>query len=129
MAEVHNLYGPTEAAVDVSYFHCPRDNPSGMIPIGRPVANTGLYVLDEHNQLAPIGVAGELMIGGVQLARGYWAREDLTAERFIASPLKELPHGRLYRTGDLAYFREDGEIALQDQRFIRYRLIRSGRWT
>jgi len=109
-AEVHNLYGPTEAAVDVSYFACPRDPADNSIPIGRPVSNTGLYVLDEFDQPVPVGVPGELHIGGVQLARGYWAREDLTAEKFIRCPLEDAPHDRLYRTGDLAYFRPDGQI-------------------
>lgn len=109
-AEVHNLYGPTEAAVDVSYFACPRDPADKSIPIGRPVSNTGLYVLDEHDQPVPVGVPGELHIGGVQLARGYWAREELTAEKFIRCPVEGAPHERLYRTGDLAYFRPDGQI-------------------
>ena len=109
-AEVHNLYGPTEAAVDVSYFACPRDPVDNSIPIGRPVSNTGLYVLDECDQPVPVGLPGELHIGGVQLARGYWAREELTAEKFIPCPLEDAPHDRLYRTGDLAYFRPDGQI-------------------
>ena len=109
-AEVHNLYGPTEAAVDVSYFACPRDPADNMIPIGRPVTNTGLYVLDEFDQPVPVGMPGELHIGGVQLARGYWAREELTAEKFVPCPVADAPHDRLYRTGDLAYFRPDGEI-------------------
>lgn len=109
-AEVHNLYGPTEAAVDVSYYACQRNPADNTIPIGRPVSNTGLYVLDEHDQPVPVGVPGELHIGGVQLARGYWAREELTAEKFIPCPVEDAPHNRLYRTGDLAFFRPDGEI-------------------
>ncbi|MBO6893442.1 MAG: amino acid adenylation domain-containing protein [Roseibium sp.] len=109
-AEVHNLYGPTEAAVDVSYFACPRNPSDKTIPIGKPVTNTGLYVLDEYDQPVPVGVPGELHIGGTQLARGYWNREDLTSERFIPCPVEDAPHRRLYRTGDLAYFRTDGEI-------------------
>eukprot|EP00903_Cladosiphon_okamuranus_P001879 g1877.t1 len=108
--EVHNLYGPTEAAVDVSYFACPRTSSDHSIPIGKPVTNTGLYVLDEYDQPVPIGVPGELHIGGIQLARGYWNRDDLTSERFIRCPVEDAPHRRLYRTGDLAYFRSDGEI-------------------
>ncbi len=110
IVEVHNLYGPTEAAVDVSYFACPRDPVDNSIPIGRPVTNTGLYVLDEHDQPVPVGVPGELHIGGVQLARGYWAREDLTSEKFIPCPVEDAPHNRLYRTGDLAFFQPDGQI-------------------
>ncbi len=109
-AEVHNLYGPTEAAVDVSYFHCPRENPTKLIPIGKPVTNTSLQVLDENNQPCPVGVPGELHIGGVQLARGYWAREDLTEERFVPNPVEDAPHDRLYKTGDLARYMPDGEI-------------------
>lgn len=109
-AEVHNLYGPTEAAVDVSYYHCKRNSADRMIPIGKPVANTGLYVLDENDQPSPIGVPGELHIGGIQLARGYWAREELTAERFVTTSVKDIRDKRLYKTGDLAYFRRDGEI-------------------
>ena len=108
--EVHNLYGPTEAAVDVSYFACPRTSSDHSIPIGKPVTNTGLYVLDEYDQPVPVGVPGELHIGGVQLARGYWNRDELTRERFIPCPVADAPHRRLYRTGDLAYFRPDGEI-------------------
>lgn len=110
VAEVHNLYGPTEAAVDVSYFACTRGSNGHNIPIGRPVDNTGLYVLDEFDQPVPVGVPGELHIGGVQLARGYWAREELTAEKFIPCPVADAPHDRLYRTGDLAFFRPDGQI-------------------
>lgn len=110
IAQVHNLYGPTEAAVDVSYFACPRDTSDQGIPIGRPVSNTGLYILDAFDQPVPVGVPGELHIGGIQLARGYWARDELTAERFIACPIQDAPHRRLYRTGDLAFFRPDGQI-------------------
>lgn len=110
IAEVHNLYGPTEAAVDVSYYHCRRNMIDDVIPIGKPVANTGLYVLDRNDRPTPIGIPGELHIGGVQLARGYWAREELTAERFVPSTVEEMQHRRLYRTGDLAYLRPDGQI-------------------
>ncbi|PVZ42393.1 non-ribosomal peptide synthetase [Pseudomonas sp. CC120222-01a] len=104
--ELHNLYGPTEAAVDVSAWHCltAPDN----TPIGKPIANTALYVLDSQGQPVPQGVAGELFIGGVQVARGYLNRAELTAERFFDDPFR--PGGRLYRTGDLARHLPDGNI-------------------
>jgi natural product biosynthesis luciferase-like monooxygenase protein/amino acid adenylation domain-containing protein len=107
-AGLHNLYGPTEAAVDVTYWHCqPGENP---IPIGRPVANTQMYVLDKLGQPTPIGVPGELHIGGVQVGRGYWQRPELTAQKFIADPFSRDPKARLYRTGDLAKWRADGAL-------------------
>ncbi|MDF2629024.1 MAG: tycC3 [Symbiobacteriaceae bacterium] len=106
-AMLHNLYGPTEASVDVTYWACPRDGKPESVPIGRPVANTQMYVLDHYLQPVPVGVAGELHIGGVQLATGYLKRPDLTAEKFIQSPFGD---GRLYKTGDLARYRPDGAI-------------------
>ncbi|RLK56031.1 enterobactin synthetase component F [Stenotrophomonas rhizophila] len=107
-AELHNLYGPTEAAVDVSFWPASRDDTSALVPIGHPVWNTRLYVLDARMQPLPPGVAGDLYLGGVQLARGYLGRADLTAERFLADPF--VPGGRLYRTGDVARWREDGAV-------------------
>ena len=107
LARLHNLYGPTEAAVDVSYLCCARDEPRAMVPIGRPVANTRLYVLDVDMQPSPIGVPGELYIGGVQVGMGYHRRKELTAERFILDPFAP---GRLYRTGDRARWLADGTI-------------------
>jgi amino acid adenylation domain-containing protein len=110
-AELHNLYGPTEAAVDVTYWHCQPDLDQPIVPIGRPVANTQIYILDRNLKPVPVGVAGELHIGGIQLARGYLNRPDLTAEKFIPNPFSQGPHGaRLYKTGDLARFLPDGNI-------------------
>ena len=109
-AELVNLYGPTEASIDVSYWNCRRDAAQPVVPIGFPIANTSLYVLDAQMQPQPIGVAGELHIGGVGLARGYLNQPQLTAEKFIHDPFGHAPGGRLYKTGDLARFRPDGAI-------------------
>ncbi|MCP4662644.1 MAG: AMP-binding protein, partial [bacterium] len=112
-AELHNLYGPTEAAVDVTCQPCRRGDRERVVPIGRPVANTRTHLVDGSGRPLPPGVAGELLIGGVQLARGYRHRPALTAERFVPNPLSGEPFGvgeRLYRTGDLARYRPDGAI-------------------
>jgi acyl-coenzyme A synthetase/AMP-(fatty) acid ligase/acyl carrier protein len=108
--ELHNLYGPTEAAVDVTSWRCERGSARRIVPIGRAIANTQVCVLDEWLNLLPVGVAGELHIGGVALARGYFNRPSLTAERFIPHPLSSLPGARLYKTGDLARRLASGEI-------------------
>ncbi|TRL35819.1 amino acid adenylation domain-containing protein [Methylosinus sporium] len=108
-AELHNLYGPTEASIDVTAYACARSDAETRVPIGRPIWNTQIYLLDKELEPAPLGVAGELYIGGVGLARGYLGRADLTAERFVPNPFGK-DGERLYRTGDLARYREDGEI-------------------
>jgi len=108
--ELHNLYGPTEAAIDVTYWACPREGSKGIVPIGRPVANTHIYIVDECGNPAPVGVPGELWIGGIQVARGYVNRPDLTADRFIPDPFANDENARIYRTGDLARYRTDGVI-------------------
>jgi amino acid adenylation domain-containing protein len=108
--ELHNLYGPTEAAVDVTYWACRRGDERLTVPIGRPVANTQMYVLDAQMRLVPVGVPGELFIGGVQVGRGYVGRPELTAERFVPDPFSQTPEARLYKTGDLARYLSDGAI-------------------
>ncbi|MBT8421930.1 MAG: amino acid adenylation domain-containing protein, partial [Gammaproteobacteria bacterium] len=107
---LHNLYGPTEAAIDVTYWPCERDRGQTNVPIGRPVANTQIYIVDTAGHPCPPGIPGELLIGGVQVARGYVNRPELTDERFIADYLSGADGMRLYRTGDLARFRGDGVI-------------------
>ncbi|HEX8430621.1 MAG TPA: AMP-binding protein, partial [Longimicrobium sp.] len=109
-AELHNLYGPTEAAVDVTWWRSTPEETRGRIPIGAPISNTRLYVLDRAGQPVPMGVAGELHIGGVQVARGYLNRPELTADRFIPDAFSTEPGARLYRTGDLARWLADGTI-------------------
>ncbi|NLH16531.1 MAG: amino acid adenylation domain-containing protein [Phycisphaerae bacterium] len=109
-AELYNLYGPTEAAVDVSWWACRPDSPLPFVPIGRPVANTQLYILNDSLDPFPPGVEGELYIGGVQVARGYIGRPELTAERFIPDPFSHDPAGRLYKTGDICRWLDDGNI-------------------
>ncbi len=132
--ELHNLYGPTEAAIDVTYWQCQPHSKLGKVPIGRPIANTQLYILDSYLQPVPIGVAGELHIGGVGVARGYLNRPELTAERFIRNPFlgggaeeqrsggeinesftpaplhPYTPPSLLYKTGDLAKYLLNGNI-------------------
>ncbi|MBA3947366.1 MAG: amino acid adenylation domain-containing protein, partial [Herpetosiphonaceae bacterium] len=109
-AALHNLYGPTEAAVDVSVWTCRGDSKYHSVPIGRPIANTQLYVLDQQLQPAPIGIPGELYIAGYNVGRGYLERPAMTAERFVPHPWSSAPGARMYRTGDLARWLPDGMI-------------------
>jgi amino acid adenylation domain-containing protein len=129
-AELHNLYGPTETAIDVSFWACQQGGKERVVPIGRPIANTQIYLLDRHLQPVPIGVPGELHIGGVGLARGYLNRPELTVEKFIPNPFSNnreqgkekenlssvarsvfpSPSERLYKTGDLVRYLPDGTI-------------------
>jgi acyl carrier protein len=106
--EVHNMYGPTETTVWSTSWRV-KDG-GGAVSIGRPIANTELYVLDRHGQAVPVGVPGELFIGGQGVARGYLNRPELTAERFVANPFSPDPTARLYRTGDLVRYRSDGNL-------------------
>lgn len=107
-----NNYGPTEATVVATYGHVPpTEHSDGRPSIGRPIANTQTYILDEHLQQVPIGEPGALYIGGVGLARGYLNRPELTNEKFIPHPFSSEPGARLYKTGDLARYMPDGQIA------------------
>ena len=107
-----NLYGPTEATVDVSYFDCPEGQDIGLVPIGKPIDNIQLYVVDKYNNLQPVGIPGELCISGDGLARGYLNRPELTAEKFVFNPFagENSPKSCMYRTGDLARWLPDGNI-------------------
>src|SRR5439155_9696102 len=107
-AAVWNLYGPTETTVWSATHRV--TNAEGPIPIGRPIANTHLYVLDRQLNPAPIGVPGELYIGGDGVARGYFNRPELTADKFVADPFSDRPCAKLYRTGDLARYLPDGNV-------------------
>nr|UZC79447.1 KrmR [uncultured bacterium] len=124
-AELHNLYGPTEAAIDVTYWACQPESEQALVPIGRPVANTQIYLLDEHLAPVPIGLPGELHIGGVQVGRGYHHRPELTEAQFIPNPFAEDQERSptLYKTGDLARWLPDGSIdfigRLDDQAKLR----------
>ncbi|TQV77358.1 amino acid adenylation domain-containing protein [Aliikangiella marina] len=109
-AELHNLYGPTEAAVDVSAFECKFETISKSIPIGKPIQNIKLYILDSDLNMLPPGAVGELFISGVGLARGYVNNEGLTQEKFISNPFAVEGHKRLYKTGDLARWKADGSV-------------------
>lgn len=103
-----NLYGSSEVAADVTAYWLPESIEATKISIGRAIANTTLYVLDTAGQQVPVGVVGELYVGGDGLARGYWNRPDLTAERFIRHPFSDVSGARLYKTGDLVRYRPDG---------------------
>jgi len=123
---VVNLYGPTEATIVSTWWRCRRGD--AVVPIGRPIANTQVYLLDANMNLASAGVAAELFIGGVGLARGYFKRPDLTEERFVPNPFR--PGERIYRTGDFARWRQDGTLEylgrLDDQVKIRGNYLELG---
>lgn len=107
--ELHNLYGPTEASIIVTYWQCGPKDVSATAPIGHLISNAQVHILNDALSPVPVGVAGELYIGGIAVGRGYMARPDLTAERFIPDPFVR-GDARLYRTGDIARWRADGVL-------------------
>ncbi|MEP7308964.1 MAG: amino acid adenylation domain-containing protein [Acidobacteriota bacterium] len=109
-AALHNLYGPTEASVDVTAWACEQTGTRSVVPIGHPIANTRMYIVDDRFEPVPIGVPGELLIAGDGLARGYLNRPEITAERFVPDPFAVEAGARVYRTGDVARFSADGAI-------------------
>jgi natural product biosynthesis luciferase-like monooxygenase protein len=109
-ADILNMYGPTETTIWSTTYLLPERVES--VPVGRPIANTLVYILDQHLSLVPLGIAGELVIGGAGVARGYLGRPEPTAERFIRNPFREDDPYRVYRTGDLARYLPDGNIEI-----------------
>ena len=109
-ADLHNQYGPTETTIDVLLHDCQPDLSSSVVPIGRPVGNTSVYILGPDLQPLPPRIIGELYIGGMQVARGYLNRPDLTAERFLPDSFGVEPGATLFRTGDLARYDEQGAV-------------------
>ena len=128
--DLFNLYGPTEAAIDISYYPCKSEDMRKEVPIGWPIQNNQLYIVDKDCNLAPIGAQGEIYIGGVALARGYYNQPALTAEKFVPDPFSGRSGSRLYRTGDLARYLSDGAIEylgrIDNQVKIRGRRIELG---
>jgi amino acid adenylation domain-containing protein len=108
--KLYNLYGPTEAAIEVTYWECSKGDGLQTVPIGYPIANTQMFVLDEGMEPLPAGVPGELYISGAGLARGYCGRPALTAEKFVPNPFASKAGQHMYKTGDLARYRKDGAI-------------------
>lgn len=113
-AELHNLYGPTEASIDVTCWNCAES--SEVVLIGKPIANTQVYVLDSEMQPMPIGIGGELYLGGIGLGRGYLQQSSLTAEKFVPNPFSTEPGSRLYRTGDRVRWRANGNLEFLGRR-------------
>ena len=109
-ATLYNMYGPTEISVDATFYRCRDEETGSLVPIGTPIANTEAYLLDRFFQPVPVGVAGELYIGGVGVARGYLHQPGLTAERFLPHPFAQQPGARLYKTGDVGRYLPDGNI-------------------
>ena len=109
-ADLYNLYGPTEATIDSTCWLCRVENKKERVPIGKPISNIQTYVLDDFMNPVPIGVAGELWIGGEGLARGYLNKPSITAAHFVPDPFSNQQGARLYRTGDRVHYRADGNL-------------------
>jgi len=109
-AALLNLYGSSEVAADSTFYRVGKNDALACVPIGRPIANTQIYILDRDLQPVPVRVAGDLYVGGDGLAHGYLDRAELTADRFIPDPFSENPNARLYKTGDLARYLPDGNV-------------------
>lgn len=109
-SKLYNLYGPTEAAIEVTWWECKKEESITTVPIGYPIDNTEIHILDRKNNPVPIGVPGELHIGGVAVARGYLNKPVLTEEKFIKNPFNLEPNSRLYKSGDIARFLSNGSI-------------------
>lgn len=109
-ARLHNLYGPTETTIDATFHSLSPSTVDDVTPIGRPISNTTLYVLDDSLWLVPSGLPGELFIGGEGVGTGYHAQPGLTAERFLPDPFSSRPGKRMYRTGDIVRYRADGVL-------------------
>jgi amino acid adenylation domain-containing protein len=129
-AMLYNQYGPSETAIDSTFWRCIPSQTEDAVPIGRPIANTTIYLLDRQQHPVPVGVPGELYIGGDGVARGYLNQSAMTAERFVPNPFSQQSGSRLYKTGDLAYYRDDGTIKflgrIDDQLKIRGNRIERG---
>jgi amino acid adenylation domain-containing protein len=115
-ATLINLYGSSEVAADVTCYEVRNTDGLATVPIGRPIANIKIYILDSHLQLAPVGVPGEIYVGGEGLARGYLNRAELTAEKFVAHPFSRSSGARLFRTGDIGRYLPDGNIEYRGRR-------------
>ena len=129
-AELYNLYGPSESTISATCWTCRPGDELNSVPIGRPIANTQIYILDAYDRPVPIGVPGELCIGGIGLAMGYLGQPQLTAEKFVRNPFDSHPLARMYKTGGRARYRANGEIEflgrLDDQVKVRGHRIELG---
>jgi polyketide synthase PksN len=126
--KIINIYGPTEATINTTLYECKAEEINATIPIGKPLMNYNVLILDEHQNLVPIGADGEIYISGVGLARGYVSNPELTAEKFVANPFGT--RERMYRTGDLGRWTVDGNIEflgrIDHQVKLRYSVVGAG---